>query len=283
MRDVSHNPRLELQEYFTDRPIPQALSCLGEADGGQLSGRELTRLLEEDPETLERVRRLGGGSTPRQLLERCGPSELQRRIWLAAIGASLAPPEQPLFREFWLHALRTRAIVRLLIERCCPSIDPAPLMLPALLHDAGKLVYHACYPEDAARITAWCGEHRSLWVEAERALGLPSHGALGSALVEFLGLPEAVSIACRHHEADDLDLWLGERIAAPEELMLVALANTVDRLSDPGLDAETTARLEQALHRALSPAGDQIERMGLELTEVLAAADRELERFALAA
>lgn len=276
MRDVA----ADLQDYFTARPIPRALSALGEAGGAQLDGPELVGLLGCDRGCHERVARLCGqrGASPRELLERLGGDELQRLVWVVAIGAALAPPERAPFRDFWQHALRTRAIVELLIEHCCPSVDPGPILLPALFHDAGKLVYHACYPDDARRIVERCRERAVLWSEAERALELPPHGELGAALVEFLGLPAAVATACRHHEPTDLLRFTHDALSAPEELVLVGLANAIDRISDPSLDEATRSELSSAVELTLAPEHDRLARLGGDLVRALAAADRDLGR-----
>ena len=98
------------------------------------------------------------------------------------------------------HSLRLARVVRQLV-----GVNEY-LLLAAMLHDIGRMVLLARFPEEAARFDAEFGDDELDRVTAERETIGADHCAIGGYLLRLWGIPEqVVRIVEYHHEPWRLD------------------------------------------------------------------------------
>ncbi len=102
--------------------------------------------------------------------------------------------------HFWTHAFMTAVAGRQLAGRVGVSAEHA--FVAGLLHDIGKLAVAYFYPDIEARLEQYCKDHAASWCEAELALGMPTHGQIGSALARRWHFPEPLCAALDDYHAD---------------------------------------------------------------------------------
>ncbi|MDB5814070.1 MAG: histidine kinase [Rhodocyclales bacterium] len=123
-----------------------------------------------------------------------------RSLALASAMSSLRPqagaPGIDL-HEYWLHAFQTALASREIARAVRFGHDQA--FLAGLIHDIGKLVLAVLYPDLIEKLAAKRAEMNTSWSEAERALGLPSHGSVGAALAKHWHFPETLYRAIEGH------------------------------------------------------------------------------------
>ncbi|MFZ5585857.1 MAG: HDOD domain-containing protein [Thermodesulfobacteriota bacterium] len=142
-------------------------------------------------------------------------------------------------RRLWLHSVAVCEASRL-TARFLGQEDVDLAFTAGLLHDVGKVVLLAFFPDDVTELMGLMARGASL-EEAEREMDM-SHQAVGKALAEHWELPASVSqVISRHHRP----------LASPEHQGLVGAVHLADFLAH-GLGLGDGYRRDRpALERAL--------------------------------
>lgn len=125
------------------------------------------------------------------------------------------------WREFWRHCIGTAVLTRELVEAVESSSDEADY-LAGLIHDVGKIVMAAAFPEHFVEI------HRHLGSEPEDEIGVEAallgidHAELGARYLERHNLPEALIETTRFHHRPE---------QAPRHQKLAAAVQIADLLA----------------------------------------------------
>jgi HD-like signal output (HDOD) protein len=157
---------------------------------------------------------------------------------------------------FWESAKLTGSIADFLARKFGLGLEPDEVFLAGSLCNIGKAVGAICLPEEIDRIVEMLSNSQIKidWSDAERELGIPSHGMLGEIASTIWGLPPYITeAAARHHDLEFLskgDVFGITHTAAlanqichwihlePEKIndrLLSSLAERLD-LNDSGLD-----------------------------------------------
>lgn len=123
-----------------------------------------------------------------------------RSLALASAMSSLRPQRETRsidLHEYWLHAFQTALAAREIARAVRFGHEQA--FLAGLIHDLGKLVMAVLFPHVITQLYATRVEKQLSWSDAEQALGLPSHGAVGAALASHWHFPEALCKAIDEH------------------------------------------------------------------------------------
>lgn len=100
--------------------------------------------------------------------------------------------------QLWLHSLAVAEASRLAAKLCLA--DAAIAYTGGLLHDLGRVVLAAFFPDYLADIFALAKQNKTPLSQAEKELGM-EHTAIGKALAEHWGLPEVYAhIIAGHHQ-----------------------------------------------------------------------------------
>jgi HD-like signal output (HDOD) protein len=169
-----------------------------------------------------------------------------------AVGAmqSLRSRDSGESERFWLHSFHTALAAKSIVRGMTTLVDVDAVRTPALLHDLGKLVYLCLFPESYARLCEYQRRGACMFVDAERALGLPSHTLIGGKVCDRWSLPRAVKLGCESHELIDLLRMLGAD-QADEELKIVGTANLLSNLCTEELTTELKSAIQLAASRNL--------------------------------
>jgi HD-like signal output (HDOD) protein len=133
-------------------------------------------------------------------------------------------PFKELARELWEHSLEVAAIAHVLAQRR-GSVSPDEALFAGLVHDLG----HFYLMWRATRFTELSERPAEL-----RALVHDWHPGIGSALLQSLDLPEAISRACDEHELPPSVLPAGSLSE------LVCVANRCSKSkADPAADPDS--------------------------------------------
>jgi putative nucleotidyltransferase with HDIG domain len=151
---------------------------------------------------------------------------------------------------FWRHSVAV-ALCAKNVARCC-HLGPDDAFIAGLLHDIGRLVLAACFPEPYEQVDACCAEQDVTLSEAEqRVLGV-DHQRTGQLLAEVWRFPPQIQRAIGQHHApscDDLGNLAG----------LVHVSNAIVHALDLGGGAHATVpRLQDAAWDSLGLAPDQL-------------------------
>jgi putative nucleotidyltransferase with HDIG domain len=104
-------------------------------------------------------------------------------------------------RNFWQHALGT-AVASEIIAKKIGYPKPEECFTCGLLHDIGKIVLLKIAPEEFAKVLALAEKEHLSFFEAERRLGVPSHGYLGEYIADKWRLPMVIRMSIRYHHVD---------------------------------------------------------------------------------
>lgn len=104
-------------------------------------------------------------------------------------------------RIFWRHSIATALFARGLARNIGESPDSA--FTAGLLHDMGRIVLEACFPEAYRQVYLWLEINDQPLRDAEMAVLNIDHTQAGELLARKWGLPEAIADAIgRHHTPD---------------------------------------------------------------------------------
>jgi putative nucleotidyltransferase with HDIG domain len=192
-----------------------------------------------------------------------------------AVGAmqSLRSQDSGECERFWLHSCHTALAAKSIVRGMTTVVDADAVRTPALLHDLGKLAYLCLFPESYARLCEYQRREACMFVDAERALGLPSHTLIGAKLCDRWSLPRAVRRGCESHELIDLLRMLGADQAS-EELKIIGTANLLSNLCTEELTTELKSAIQLAASRSLDLSEEGFILLMGELYELRAQAQR---------
>lgn len=145
--------------------------------------------------------------------------------------------------QFWVHTLAVGAAARTLAaaERP-PMLSPTEANLAALLHDIGKSLFYAAFPDRYDQCLLKMRSFRRLLEETEEEEMGISHAALGGIMADNWMLPSFIANVIRHHHAPQAaeEPWR-------ECAWLVARADNFiinEKIGQSGNRARTTAEME---------------------------------------
>lgn len=101
--------------------------------------------------------------------------------------------------RFWYHSLLTAILAKTLAEEAGYA-SPAEAYLAGLLHDLGKLLLTAAFPEKYPQLLSEHQDPEQLIEAEQRHLGI-HHAEVSGLLVQHWNLQETVAEAIRHHHA----------------------------------------------------------------------------------
>jgi len=208
---------------------------------------------------------------------------------------------------FWKHSLAVGCAARLLAEMKQAVEAPSDASIPkpeeaficGLLHDLGKVVLDACFPQSYARVIDKVEAWRGCIADEERAIFGVDHTLAGRRLALYWKLPAMIAecIWLHHHAPESTPT----RIAYPAHVAIVQVADRLVRqmrigysgnyqFQDYGVEAVASLGLsDEVLGRVTSALPDMIEAraemLGLERVtskmvyqETLTQANAELAR-----
>lgn len=248
-----------LKDHFALQPLPAVVRRVLESiQSGRANASEVATLLGADPGLVAQLLKLVNSayySLPSRITDvkhavaYLGLAEVERSIVSAALMRYAGVAESPLFRHFWFHSFHTALVTRHLARGRVPLVDEG-IQTAALLHDVGKLVYLKFFPQHFEALVQHCERHGISFVEAERALDLPSHLVFGSILCDRWLFPDAVKSACESHEIDHLERMSRAPQPSPD-LELICVANLLSNLALEPFNDPTRAAIHAAITRSL--------------------------------
>ena len=157
--------------------------------------------------------------------------------------------------DMWRHAVTT-AISSELVRSASPLYVPASAMTAALLHDVGKLVLAKVLSPHVLQLLAQVAEAEHLSpLEAEKAVLLTDHGALGAIAAEAWQLPEPIIEAVLVHHTP----WEGSTPMATVVCVADALAHASTEEDPFAPPDETTIGAIEALEIDPATYGDLVQ------------------------
>lgn len=105
------------------------------------------------------------------------------------------------FQGFWQHSIATAVCARSLAKRV--DINPESAFMAGLLHDLGRLVLVTGFPAQYEAAMHYRTQNDCTTLEAERAILLCDHAAVGQALAKHWRFPPAIQMAVAGHHMPD--------------------------------------------------------------------------------
>jgi len=142
-------------------------------------------------------------TTIQQAITYLGFQTTRNLITAAAITGCFAEGHCPGFdhKAFWRHSIATAACAKVLARQMRFNQDYA--FTAGLLHDIGRLVLVACFPEQYSATLAYRKEHDCYLLEAERAVLGVDHVDAGLALAEHWNFSDTMRLAIGgHHDPE---------------------------------------------------------------------------------
>ena len=254
-----------------------ALEVLDSMAGADTDVKSLARRITQDQAIAARVLRVANSpfyglqmrvSTIHDAIVVLGFSADRSLVLAAAIVTSLPAGRCPGFSQdrFWRHVLGTAVAAQALAK---PLKRPAePLFIAGLLHDIGRLVMVALYPEHYTAVIDLAREQDSCLRDAEAAIFGFDHAAVGAALARGWNFPADIVDALAWHHAPEHGTPGG----------LAAIIHYADAISQ-ALDLEETENSQMPrLHQ------EAIDGLGLDwqkLTKVLADTQARFDSYRL--
>jgi putative nucleotidyltransferase with HDIG domain len=126
-----------------------------------------------------------------------GTSHVRSLAIAASLSTTLASKDNGEHEELWRHAFAVACASRVVAQRVYP-LESGTAFAAGLMHDIGVLIQHSQFPNQVAEVNQLC-QTMSL-SSAETEVFGTTHVELGSALVEYWGLPDVLcSIIIGHH------------------------------------------------------------------------------------
>lgn len=175
----------------------------------------------------------------------------------------LSGPAAAVLPAYWRHALATGLFARELAGRL--DLDADEAFTAGLLHDIGRLVLAAHYPDEGNQAAALAQSSDVPLVEAERAALGFTHSEIGERLIAHWHFPARVVFAVNHHHDADLceignGVERGDRDFAALIQVCDALAHALDLSADeheavPEMDTTLWLRLHLMEDEAIALLG----------------------------
>lgn len=256
-----------LREHFALPPLPEvSVRIMERINSGQAGAKEVADLLRSDAALVALVFKLVNSayySLPfriervTQAVAFLGLSEINRLVMALGVMQSLQPEDASDFRRFWKHSFYTALISRSVSRTFFRSFELEGLYSAVLLHDIGKLVYAKFFPRHHAALTEFTATQQCFYSQAEAHYGLPSHQSFGTILCQRWNLPEAVRLACKHHELDQLKEF-DPRSDFAEFRLVVGVSNMMAHLAGGCLNRELKEEIFAALQAGLECNRDEL-------------------------
>jgi putative nucleotidyltransferase with HDIG domain len=158
--------------------------------------------------------------------------------------------DREMANNLWLHSLAVSYGAKIVAQHN-QKLDPEVAYTAGLLHDIGKVVLAAFYPDEVEKLQALLAQGGRSFAEAEHELGL-SHAEIGKLLAEHWRLPSILAqVISRHHSPS----------SSLEHFQLVSAVHAADYLAH-GLGFRDAYRTEPP---QLNPKA--LEGLGLELPQ----------------
>lgn len=140
-------------------------------------------------------------ATIQQAITVLGFDSVRALITAAAITDAFANTQAGYWdsKAFWRHAVGTAMCARMIARYKNLNQDIA--FVSGLLHDIGKLVMVARFPEVYMKVARYRGEQDCHWLDAERTVLEFDHCQVGRALAERWRFPASVQRAIAGHHA----------------------------------------------------------------------------------
>ncbi|MBI5521596.1 MAG: HDOD domain-containing protein [Desulfarculus sp.] len=140
-------------------------------------------------------------TTVRRAVVAVGYSEVRNLCMGLSLMGFLKPSvfrDRQMAELLWLHSLAVAQGAKLLTQKT-RGMDPEVAYTAGLLHDIGKVVLAAFYPDEVEKLRQLLAQGGLAFSEAEHQLGV-SHSEVGKFLSEHWKLPELLSqVISRHH------------------------------------------------------------------------------------
>lgn len=175
------------------------------------STRDIEKIMANDPAMTVKVLELansayyaipGGVTSLSRAIAYIGFDAIHQLVLAASIIKALDSKASAHFepKEFWKHCLGV-AMASEATARFIHHKNPSDLFTCGLVHDLGKIALHLLEPEIFSSVLLEANRNASTFHEAERALGVPTHTAVGRDLMAKWRLPVLFQVATsEHHE-----------------------------------------------------------------------------------
>ena len=160
--------------------------------------------------------------------------------------------------EFWKHSIGV-GIVSETIAKFVKHPTPTDLFTAGLVHDMGKIALFSVEPDAMLSIIAKATEASCSYLDAESALGIPSHTVIGQALAKKWSLPLTIQSIIRYHHVKEHNQRGGLNAVSNRNVDIVFLANLLThalKFGNSGHTAILGAPRETLERLALNPETD---------------------------
>jgi len=240
--------------------MPQVLGELQKrVENGDTDSQTLSELIGSDVGLVGKILRIVNSAyyqLPRKLsdlkfaIAYLGFAEIYRIVLTSSVVEQLKVDGDD-FERFWRHSFFTALVARKLLTGVDAGVAMGELWPAALLHDVGELVSMRLFPEEFNLVKEYINQHKCLVSEAEQALDVVAHTALGALLCEHWNLPDTVKDVCLHHEnlaAVDISasheiMTIRKVVMAADRMAKLASMNISEKLQDE-LRAQICSLLE---------------------------------------
>ncbi|MFH1035879.1 MAG: HDOD domain-containing protein [Pseudomonadota bacterium] len=114
--------------------------------------------------------------------------------------------------HLWQHSLAVSLAAKMLAQKS-KGLDPEVAYTAGLLHDIGKVVLAAFYPDDVDQLQRLLAQGGKSFAECEHELGL-SHAEIGKILAEHWKLPAILAQVISRHHAPHVNLEYFQLVSA---------------------------------------------------------------------
>ncbi len=196
------------------RNLPTLPSVLGQIinllEQPSSSATDIERVLKNDQALTSKLLAMANSAyyafqfevtTVRRAVVAVGYNEVRNLCMSLSLMGFLKPSvfrDRQMASQLWLHSLAVSLAARLLAQKG-RSLDPEVAYTAGLLHDIGKVVLAAFYPDEVENLQQLLAQGGKSFAEAEHELEL-SHAEVGKLLAEHWKLPAILTqVISRHH------------------------------------------------------------------------------------
>ncbi len=184
-------------------------------------------------------------------------------------------PQRYDMNEFWKHSIGV-GIAAETIAKFVNHPTPADLFTCGLVHDMGKVALYTIEQDTMLAIIKHAEENGLSYLEAETALGIPSHTLIGHLLAQKWKLPPTIGACIAYHHVKDLSARNGVKVDMNRNVDIVFLANLLTHALKFGKSghAKVHGAPKEVLERlSINPERD----LKALLTEIRASLDKATE------